>query len=864
LSGAKNYDIVRSIDELRSLWDKLIEEYKPTGFDIETGYLGPDDDRGALKHETNLLVGFSFTNSLNWARYVPMAHDFAENLTDHLSIAEILWNAFKVVPIVAHNLGFELRRMARFFREMLWDHPVFGAEVRESNGYFKAFSDTQVEAYVRRETFQVPHSKEDKLVEYREFALKELVLGTFKHTMIKFEELFDHLTEKKKKAFRFNVLDLTPKVVTYACEDALWCLALHLRNHPVVKDQLVYKVDMELVYVICDMEDCGIVYDWAFMAEASARAKVFTAELNEEIQAELAEMLEMGETKLNVNLGSPKQLSEILFDKLGMKVAVYTQSTKGAAAADKKMSTGKQALDILAEKYPIAKKINQWRNMTKLTGSFLDKYAKDYGNSPDGRIHSSLNQSYVRTARFSSANPNQQNQPSVNYKDDDGKHESKCDSETCKGCRTGLSYKLELKSGSNFKMNFRDSVIAPEDYYILGFDLSQAEYRAVAGHANETAMINAFESGTDIHKFVASMMFKVPINEVTKLHRSRAKTIGFGLLYGMEARALAKRLNCTQEEAQELFDQYFAAFPRIKRWTEKQVEFGYKHGFVMTRFGRKIPVWELYDSRRWIREGGERGCFNYPIQGGATGDYLRMAMVRAHKAIKEMGWQGKVRLFMNVHDALEYYVHRSLNPADVLNVLQKAVIFPVPGWPLLVADWHIGKRWGSVHEIKLLDEGKIKVEDGPEISPGGTLYLPTLGSDDLTWEEVVESSQEEFSKIEEAREKLAVQFSEPFNKTEQDEELNKEPETRHLIVAINHMPTSAQFDRFLQVMEKLEGSNTVELKTPDGSLEMKGQTGIDPENAKHVNVVSLALGGATIKYASAEVDLAAVASDLVF
>jgi hypothetical protein len=209
-------------------------------------------------------------------------------------------------------------------------------------------------------------------------------------------------------------------------------------------------------------------------------------------------------------------------------------------------------------------------------------------------------------------------------------------------------------------------------------------------------------------------------------------------------------------------------------------------------------------------------------------------------------------------------VHRSLNPADVLNVLQKAVIFPVPGWPLLVADWHIGKRWGSVHEIKLLDEGKIKVEDGPEISPGGTLYLPTLGSDDLTWEEVVESSQEEFSKIEEAREKLAVQFSEPFNKTEQDEELNKEPETRHLIVAINHMPTSAQFDRFLQVMEKLEGSNTVELKTPDGSLEMKGQTGIDPENAKHVNVVSLALGGATIKYASAEVDLAAVASDLVF
>jgi hypothetical protein len=412
-------------------------------------------------------------------------------------------------------------------------------------------------------------------------------------------------------------------------------------------------------------------------------------------------------------------------------------------------------------------------------------------------------------------------------------------------------------------MNFRDSVIAPEDYYILGFDLSQAEYRAVAGHANETAMINAFESGTDIHKFVASMMFKVPINEVTKLHRSRAKTIGFGLLYGMEARALAKRLNVSQEEAQELFDQYFAAFPRIKRWTEKQVEFGYQHGFVLTRFGRKIPVWELYDSRRWIREGGERGCFNYPIQGGATGDYLRMAMVRAYKAIKRMGWQGKVRLFMNVHDALEYYVHRSLNPAEVLNVLQQAVIFPVQGWPLLVADWHIGKRWGSVHEIKLLEDGKIQIEDGPEISPG-TLYLPTLGSDELTWTEVDEVSRAEFAAIEAKREKLAVQESELFDKTEQDEEPNTEPETRHLIVEINHMPTEPQFDRFLQVLNKLGGSNTVELKTPEGALELTQTTSLDPDNPKHVNVVSLALGGAKVSYAVAIMDLSTVASDIVF
>lgn len=840
----KNYDRIHSIDELKALWDKLIEEHKPTGFDIETGYHGPEDDRGALKMETNLLVGFSFTNSRHWARYVPMAHDLDENVTDHVSIAEILWNAFKTVPIVAHNLGFELRRMARFFREMLSDHPVYGEEVRESKGYFKAFSDTQVEAYIRRETFLIPHPKEDKMVEYRDFALKELVLGSFGHKMIKFEELFEHLTEKKKKSFRFNVLDLNSKVITYACEDALWCLALHERNYPEVKDKLVYKIDMELVYVICDMEDCGIQYDWHFMAEASARAKEFTAELNEEIQDELTEMLNMGETKLNINLGSPKQLSEILYDELGLKVNVFTKSTKGANQGEKKMSTGKDALEILAEKYPIAKKINTWKQMTKLTGSFLDKYAKDYGDTPDGRIHSSLNQSYVRTARFSSANPNQQNQPAVNLIDKDGKHKMKCKDSECKGCRTGLSYYNTLKNGKVFKMNFRDSVIAPEDHYILGFDLSQAEYRAVAGQAGETAMIEAFETGLDIHTFVAAMMFKMPYGQVTKFYRSKAKTIGFGLLYGMTAQALAKRLNCSLEEAQELFDQYFAAFPKIKRWTEKQVEFGYKHGYVQTKFGRVIPVWELFDSRRWIREGGERGCFNYPIQGGATGDYLRMAMVRAHKTIKKHGWEAKVRLFMNVHDALEFYVHRSLNPADVLNALQQAVIFQVEGWPMLKADWHIGKRWGSVKEIELLDDGRIVIEDGPTLTPG-TLYLPTLQNDQ-----------------EEVAEKKDPEPSSPG--TLYLPTLGSEAVSKHVIIEITHMPTETQFDNFVKVINKLAGSNTVELSTPEGVLKWDTPTGIDPDNPKHVSVISMALGGASVREAATEVDIQGLVGEIAF
>jgi len=808
----KNYDVIRAVDELKQLFDKIVAEGVPFGFDIETGYHGEDDDRGSLKQETNLFVGFSFTNSLNWARYCPLAHDFADNITDHVSVAEILWNSFKTGFMVAHNLGFELRRLARFFRDMLSDHPLYGKEVRESKGYFPTLSCTQVEMYILRDL--------------QEFDLKGATQKTFGHTMIKFEQLFEHLTEKKKKAFRFNVLDLTSMVVTYACEDALWCLAHHLKRYPLVKDQLMYKVDMEITYVICDMEDCGIRYDWFFMQEASNRAKDFTTALNDEIQSELADLLGMTETKLNVNLGSPKQLSEILYDKLGMKVNVYTTSTKGAAKADKKMSTGKEALALLAEQYPIAKKISDWKNLKRLTTSFLDKYPKDYGNSPDGMIHPSLNQSYVRTARFSSANPNQQNQPAVNLKDDDG---------------TPLSYKLKLNDGTYFKLNFRDSVIAPDDFYILGFDLSQAEYRAVAGLAGETALIEAFETGEDVHTKVAMMMFKLTKDQVTKEYRSKAKTIGFGLLFGMTSMALAKRLHCSKDEAEELFNQYFAAFPKIKRWTEKQVEFGYANGYVSTIFGRKIPIWELEDSRRWIREGGERACFNYPVQGGATGDFVRIGMVRARKVIRQNGWTDKVKLFMNVHDALEFYVHRSLNPVDVIRALQPAVIFPVPSWPPMKADWHIGKRWGSVKEIEITEDGTVKIASGPVLgsltqdSNPGTRYLPTLGTE-VEPDPVQESS-------------AGTRYLPTL-------------QTRQLQVTIDRMPNKDQFAKFLELMEKEDGINTVELITPKGSIVLKSTTGLTVED--HSQAISFVLGGAKVEYTVAEEQLQDLGADIAF
>jgi hypothetical protein len=330
------------------------------------------------------------------------------------------------------------------------------------------------------------------------------------------------------------------------------------------------------------------------------------------------------------------------------------------------------------------------------------------------------------------------------------------------------------------------------------------------------------------------MMFKLQKDKVTKEYRSKAKTLGFGLLFGMTASALAKRLNCSIEEAEDLFAQYFAAFPKLKRWTEKQIEFGYEHGYVITKFGRKIPIWELQDTRRWIREGGERACFNYPVQGGATGDYVRIGMVRARKVIRNRGWQDKVRLFMNVHDALEFYVHRSLDPVEVIHALQAAVIFDVPGWPKMVADWHIGKRWGSVKDLELDEDGTVRVKNGPTL---GTRYLPTL-------------------QTEPKLEKIAAPPKEQILTYTSNEA------TKKIIIDIDHMPTRDQMVNLTKLTREVEGTSLVDIHTPQGKVISWTTTGITPKD--HASAVSFILGGAKMYYKVPEQALDDLGSEIAF
>jgi hypothetical protein len=216
-------------------------------------------------------------------------------------------------------------------------------------------------------------------------------------------------------------------------------------------------------------------------------------------------------------------------------------------------------------------------------------------------------------------------------------------------------------------------------------------------------------------------------------------------------------------------------------------------------------------------------------------------MVRARKAIIKAGWQSKVRLFMNVHDALEFYVHRSLNPADVIAVLQPAVIFEVPGWPMMKADWHVGKRWGSVKEIDLNSDGSIVIEGGPILHPRER-YLPTLQTD-----LVVEEKEEE-----------PIPQGKILTYTSTSEE-----ETKTLVIEVAHMPTETQFNNLLRLLDRVPGSTPLELKTPEGTVALN-TCGLDVQ--KHQNIVSMAMGGAQfyVKQDTSLLDLAELASDIVF
>lgn len=798
---AGNYGALRSAEKFGAFVDRLIAAGTAFGFDIETGYVGPARDSLSLRpmHPDWRLVGFSFTNSPDWARYVPIGHDNGDNVDDVRQAARGLWRLLQTGLGVAHNLSFELRCLSLWFMRMLGDDPLLGNQVRDAHGMFPFLSDSMVEAFLTANYHPLTVGQD----------LKSLVKHIYGHQMIQYAELFEDKKVPLKKT-RFNVLELTPKVIDYACEDSVWCLRLH--KHPdhyaALKNNLVYKTEMALIPIWVSMEHEGMFLDWAQVSAKADEVNAFGKKMDEEIQKNLSDRL--GEV-ININLSSPAQLGEVLFNRLGLPVKTRSEKTGQA-------STSEKALGAIAKADPVVKRILEYREVVKLYGSYLHKYESELNYAGNGRAYPNHKSTGAGTGRASVDDVSYQQWPKP--------------------------YHYELDEGSTFDLNFRNLLISPEGWRGIGFDYSQVELRVLAGVSNETAMLHAFETGVDIHRATAATMMKIPLEEVDKKKRATGKTLNFATVYGSGPDNIADMLTMpdapvTKDDAIKMLEDYFAAFPNLKRWMDQKVVEGRQQGYVHNLFGRKFTVWEYQDHRDWIRSKGDRLCVNAPIQGGAA-DYCKIAMVRAAKAIAKAEAEGKiparsVRLFMMVHDALEFYVREDVDTQTVLDILGPAVSYTVPALPVIRADWHEFKRWGETVEIKQDETGTI-------VGYG------------------IEDVDETFASVTDAYAYYAAQnaSAEPAAATESDEAAvqgTQEPEApQRAVVTIAAMPDENQWDLFRRFMAEHAGPGSLMLVTPEGAVDFENVRLTASDQPK----VSALLGGATLTFA----DLASLDSML--
>lgn len=794
----KNYKAVTSLEELRALADRLLESVaagKPIGFDIETGYDGPDEAKRSLDPTRNFIVGFSITDDPSYARYVPLRHDFAANLDEDAAL-EIIRPVLTTGQIVAHNAKFEKRNVRAH-----WDMEL------------SIWSDTIIEAFLL---------SENKLV-----GLKPLVEETFGHKMRELDQLFPKLTAKQKSAIRFNALDLTPEVVNYACEDAAWCLQLHLRNHPkVLADRaFLYKVEMEIMEILCDLEDDGVAVDWDAMRAGNEDAMRFNQAQHNEILADLSALCGR---PITININSGPQLGSVLYDELGWKT---TRKTKAGAA-----STDAVAMEALSKKYPVVKKILEFREVQARRKRFLEKWPNEYSLSPDGLAHPNVKQTAVGTGRFAVSDPPLQQVPKKS--------------------------KFTLDSGDSWQFNFRDAIVAPPGHYILDFDYSQVELRVMAGLSQEKTLIDAFNNDLDVHTITAGMMLGLPQDQITPELRSIGKTMNFALLYGMGVRSLADRLAVSQERASELYAAYFSGFSSITTWMDRAKREGKARGFTISKFGRKYTIWELQSSNPAIYSKGERVCVNAPVQGGAA-DYMKVAMVRVKKALTKAGlWRDGVRLVLNNHDALTFYVRADLNPVDVIKLLRPAVEFPVEGFPRIKAEFSIGHKWGSMQE---LDESSDVWKD----ETTGTWSVRTDGpkpeEDEVEYDE---EGNEIIAFPELSDDALARLRPAPTTTTKEEPQTNLEAlseeragasateahlpkgDGKRFVIELREAPTMEAYSALLDLLGSHPGTNPVEIKTPEGSITYQRGVSLTPADQGRI---SLTAGGASVYYPASEV-----------
>ncbi len=584
--------------------EQLIQKLDKAGmfcFDTETTGLDPKDKQ---------LVGIAFSLKPGEAFYVP----FPEEKDEASQLAERFQKVFtnEHIEKTGQNLKFDIGVLKQYGIEVrgpLFDtmlaHYLLQPDMRHG-------MDTMAETYL----------------DYHPVPIEQLI----------------GKKGKSQKSMRSVPLEI---ITPYACEDADITLQLRKIFEPMLKEQdlmrLFREVEAPLIRVLSDMEDAGVRIDKTALADY---AQVLSESI-EKVEKEIHEMA--GAT---FNIGSPKQLGEILFDRL--KITEKAKKTK-----TRQYSTSEEVLNKLKDKHPIVGKILEYRSLTKLKSTYVDALPKLISEKT-GRIHASFNQAVAATGRLSSNNPNLQNIP------------------------------IRTTEGKLIRQAF---VPRDKEHTLLAADYSQIELRIIAALSQDEAMLEAFREGIDIHQATAAKVFDISLEDVTPEMRRSAKTVNFGIVYGISAFGLSERLSIPRQEAASIIDQYFSKYPGVKKYMDQNIGFAREHGYVTTLLGRRRYVRDINSSNGVVRGYAERNAINAPVQGTAA-DMIKIAMIRIHEEIQKQHLKSKMILQVHdelVFDALKEEVEKLQKLVE--DKMKSALDLPVP----IVVEMNTAQNWLEAH-----------------------------------------------------------------------------------------------------------------------------------------------------------------------
>lgn len=601
------YHTVLKEDELEELLGKLssVQEFA-------IHFLKTDID--AMKAE---IVGIAISPKTNLAYYIPVKNDYLIS-NEMLSLRTVL---DLLMPIL------EDEKISKIGHNIKYDLIV----LRRNSLDLKGIDfDTMIASYLLN-----PSASSHKL--------SDIAKKYFGIKMIRKEDLIG----KGKKQIPLSHLDVE-RAAEYACEyadmtlQAKTLLQSLLKKHDL--EEIFYEIEMPLIEVLADMEMAGVKIDLSYLAKKSADMIPRQNVLKDLIFKEAGEKF---------NIDSPKQLSEILFEKIGLRKGRKTKTG---------YSTDERVLKELSKEHPLPEMILEYRQIVKLQSTI--KNLSELINQETGRVHTSFNQAVTATGRLSSSNPNLQNIP---VRTEEGREIRRA------FVAEGLSA-CDAQAGEN---------------YLVAADYSQIELRILAHQSCDERLCEAFINDEDIHASAAALLFGVPIDQATKEQRRTAKTMNYSIVYGISANSLAKELSISKKEAKTLIENYFTTYSGVKGYFDKTIEEALAFGYVCTIMGRRRYVPELQSEKRNLREFGKRAAMNAPVQ-GSSADLIKVAMIKIADYLKKT--KKKTKMLLSVHDELVFEVPQAeLEEVtkEVKNIMETAIKLSVP----IKVDSNWGRNW---------------------------------------------------------------------------------------------------------------------------------------------------------------------------